>query len=231
MNKILYLGTDPTHFKSDKPFIHYPIIKTVPRDLHENFPLCSAFDDLPEYTHLIFTSRNTVKYFFAALDTLKVAGMAKVAKNVLKDKLFFCVGESTAEILKVQKLNFDEESISCKIPVTQTQEGLISLLRPLDLDDAYLFFPKSSLSRSQLLNFFEQRGIRHQACDLYDTVPQKQEPVPDLEEFEEIVFTSPSTVDAFLKIYSIFPNDKRLTAIGPITQEAIDVVQNSLRFL
>jgi uroporphyrinogen-III synthase len=58
-------------------------------------------------------------------------------------------------------------------------------------------------------------------CDLYDTVPQKLEPIPDLNAIDEIVFTSPSTVRAFVEIFRHIPQDKTLTCLGPITQEEL----------
>ncbi len=77
------------------------------------------------------------------------------------------------------------------------------------------------MSRSVLLAFFQERKIRFVACDLYDTVTQKLEPVPDLKTIDEIVFTSPSTVRGFLEIFGHLPQDKRWHAIGPITARAL----------
>ena len=81
--------------------------------------------------------------------------------------------------------------------------------------------PRSSLSRPILVNFFQQRYILYQACDLYDTVAQALEPKPNLDEVEEIVFTSPSTVSAFLEIFGSLPKGKKLIAIGPVTEQVL----------
>jgi uroporphyrinogen-III synthase len=66
-----------------------------------------------------------------------------------------------------------------------------------------------------------QRQIRFQACDLYDTVSQEICPKPDLDQVDEIVFTSPSTVKAFVEIFGGLPRGKKCLAIGPITQQAL----------
>jgi uroporphyrinogen-III synthase len=47
--------------------------------------------------------------------------------------------------------------------------------------------------------------------------------------FDEIVFTSPSTVAAFKEIFGALPRGKKLVAIGPITEEALDLFRNSIR--
>jgi len=64
-------------------------------------------------------------------------------------------------------------------------------------------------------------AVRFTAIDLYRTVFQRPDPVPSLEEMEEIVFTSPSTVEAFLQIYGQIPKNIKITAIGPVTQNVL----------
>jgi uroporphyrinogen-III synthase len=103
----------------------------------------------------------------------------------------------------------------------ETQEGLIEELKKVTWDKAYFLWPRSSLSRSVLLHFFREREIRYRAFDLYDTFFQKPEPVPDLKEVDEIVFTSPSTVRAFVHIFGKIPKDKKLCAQGPITETVL----------
>jgi uroporphyrinogen-III synthase len=96
MKTTLYLGTDPTEFEgrgcATGHLIHYPVIKIVPRPL--NHPeIRQAFDDIDEYTHLIFTSKNAVKVFFLYLPFLK-----KSAED-LKEKTVIAIGEVTASHL------------------------------------------------------------------------------------------------------------------------------------
>lgn len=197
MKRVLYLGTHPHHYSTEGEVLSYPIIRLVPRPIPQHI-----LDDIPLYTHVVFTSKNGVTLFFEALNE----------KANLANKTLIALGQSTAERLKAHgyKATFiaDEES----------QEGIISLLRPMDLDEAYILLPHSSLARKKLEHFFQDREIRYQVCELYDTLTQKTEPVPDLGSIDEIVFTSPSTVRAFMEIFAHFPKDKTLTCIGPITQ-------------
>jgi uroporphyrinogen-III synthase len=206
MKTILYLGTDPTQFESqNRPsghLIHYPVIKIVPRAL-ESPELKQAYDEFEAYTHLLFTSKNAVKVFFGHL-----------CPN-LSAKITIAIGEVTAAHLRVQGVQPQF------IAQDETQEGVIQLLNQLDLNNAYFFMPRSSLSRPLLTNFFKEHQIRHQACDLYDTVTQILEPRPDLNRIDEIIFTSPSTVNAFLEIFGKLPKGKKLTAVGPITEQAL----------
>ncbi len=96
---------------------------------------------------------------------------------------------------------------------------MIEVLKLHHLEDAYVFYPRSSLARKNLEQFLQEKGIRHQVCDLYQTEFQKPEPVPHLEEIDEIVFTSPSTVRGFIEVFGAVPRDKKLTCIGPVTEQ------------
>lgn len=189
MKKILYLGTDPSHFKGQN-VLHYPVIKIVPRTID--------ISDLSLYTHIIFTSKNAVKVFFSQVSSLPPS--LKV----------IAIGKVTAEHIQADMIAQEE-----------TQEGIINLLKHIDLKNAYIFYPRSSLSRPVLLDFLKSQNIRHAVCDLYDTLPQQPLPLPNFNEIDEIIFTSPSTVDAFLLIFGSLPLDKKLTSIGPITEERL----------
>jgi uroporphyrinogen-III synthase len=204
MHRTLYLGTDPSAFKSEGEVVHYPVIAICARDPH--LPeITEAFADLQHYTHLLFTSKHTVRIF---MHNLQVFGMHS---DNLKGKQILAIGTVTAAHLAAHAID------PTHVAEDETQEGMIELFKAQDLQNAYLFYPRSSLARKVLDEYLQTRHVRCSACSLYDTVPQCLEPVPVLEDFDEIVFTSPSTVDAFLRIYDNLPKNIKLTAIGPIT--------------
>lgn len=218
MKTILYLGTDPTQFESqghaDGHLIHYPVIKILPRSI-EHPEIRLAYDDLEEYTHFIFTSKNAVKVFCEHLSELELS------PHRFKTKTMIAIGEVTAAHLCAKGLPPQWTSKE------ETQEGVIKILSLIDLEEAYVFMPRSALSRPVLSHFFKERQIRHQTCDLYDTVTQSLDPKPDLKHIDEIIFTSPSTVKAFLEIFGQIPTDKKLFAIGPVTEEALRTFSNA----
>ncbi len=191
---ILYLGLDPSRYPSAKPILHYPVISTRKLVSQE---LLQAKALWPEFTHVIFTSQTAVNYW--------------VEEELFCEKTVIAVGCATGHLL-------ESKGIVPLIADQETQEGVIALLEEMDLRSAYLFWPRSKLARPVLEKFLIQNQLRYFALDLYDTVTQKLEPVPDLERVDEIVFTSPSTVRGFIEIYGSLPKDKKLTAIGPVTQ-------------
>lgn len=246
MRRILYLGTDPKEFelnlktavqegKSEQllleeavgidaglesrsavsrlkgqeyEVIHYPVIQIVPFSL-EDPAVMQSYADLDKYTHFIFTSKNAVALFFDYLEKLDLT---------FPSKEVVAVGAVTAAHLARRGV------MNPWVAKEETQEGLIALLSTLDLHNAYLFIPKSSLSRPVLYDFLNQAQISYRACNLYDTVAQVKEPRPAWEDYDFVVFTSPSTVRAFFSMFGCLPSQQRCLAIGPVTQRALDEI-------
>lgn len=196
---ILYLGLDPSRYPQSRKLLHYPVIRT--EKIHsESFLQAKVL--WPQFTHVIFTSKTAVSYWFE--------------EETGEGKIVIAVGKSTAEEL-------EKRGIDPLVAKRETQEGVIELLETLDLRGAYIFWPRSKRARPVLESYLSH--MRYCALDLYDTVLQKPEPVPDLREVDEIVFTSPSTVRGFLAIYGFLPKNKTLRAIGPVTRESMDSLQ------
>lgn len=151
-----------------------------------------ALEKWADFTHVIFTSQTAVEYWPGPWDKKIVA-----------------IGLSTASALR-------EKGCSPVIAPEATQEGVMQVI-----EEGYYLLPRSRRARSALTDFMKNKGIRFFVLDLYDTVFQKLEPVPDLSQFDEIIFSSPSTVEGFLRIFGKLPQDVQLTAIGPITKRAL----------
>ncbi len=197
MQHVLYLGLDPSRFSTEGKVIHYPVIRIEPR---ENAAVQAAFSRMHEYTHLVFTSQNAVRIFFSHLpDAAQV-----------DNKQMIAIGPATA-------VSLEQRGYLPLVAKIATQEGVVSLLETLPLEDALVFLPGSSLSRPLLSVYLAGRNVRFVVCPIYDTVCQKLEPVPSLEGIQEIVFTSPSTVDGFLRIFPPQLQGKKIRCIGEIT--------------
>lgn len=196
--KTLYLGLDPKNYPNKNSLVHYPVIRTIPL---EEDALRIAETLWPAFTHVVFTSQTTVAYWHMPI----------------KDKICIAIGEATAAAIRLKG------SVPLVAPQA-TQEGVVEFLAGLDLREAFLFLPRSRLARNTLTEYLDRSRIHYFALDLYDTVFQKPEPVPNLDEFDEIVFTSPSTVEGFLKIFGKLPRDKKLTSIGPVTKKCLCIL-------
>ena len=194
--RVLYLGTE-----GKKGMAHLPLIEIIPRDF-QGFEIHTAMNDFSEYTHVILTSKNGVRIFCDCMEHYEVK---------LQGKKVFAVGKVTAHALEERGVKVDE------VAVEETQEGVVHLLAMEDLDDAYVLLPQSSRARSSLSSSLMLRRVRHQKVSIYDTKKKMPSVKPDLESFDEIIFTSPSTVEAFSEVFSVIPKGIKLTSIGAIT--------------
>jgi len=198
MKTILYLGLELPQKKVEGDIIHYPIIQIIPRHPH-NSDIQIALQDLHAFSHIIFTSKSVVRTF------------CNMFPNDFPAKTI-AIGKATASSL-------EEHGIyPAIIAGIETAEGIIEVLKELDLSDAYILWPHSALSRRTIPNFFAKENIHFRECVLYDTLPHHPAPIPNLDDVDEIVFTSPSTVDSFLELFGNLPHDKVLVPIGPITE-------------
>lgn len=204
--KSLYLGIDPpSSFFQDRRLVHNPIIQIFPRPF-ENEEIISAFKELSLYTHLIFTSKNSVRLFFKALTFFQLP-LVYVRKKTL-----IAVGKATQATIEEQGF---------KVAATakeESAEGVIKLLEQLTHSSHYFFWPHSSRARPLIADFFKEHSLKFKECALYDTLFSEQFHLPALSLFDEIIFTSPSTVDAFLNFVPKLPADKLLTPIGKVTE-------------
>lgn len=206
MKTILYLGTDLTFFKTEEKVIHFPIIELIPRSLEEVRP---KLQQLVTFTHLIFTSKHAVFFFFKLLRNLAI-DLEKIMKMTI-----LAIGPSTAHALH-------QEGISHFILADEAiQEGIISRLKKMDLKKASILMPRSSQARPLLTQFLDDQQIDYEVLDIYDPMPTQIKPNFKLEEVDEIVFTSPSTVGAFFRIFDQIPKHVAVKTIGPITEEAL----------
>ncbi|GAB4190772.1 MAG: uroporphyrinogen-III synthase [Simkaniaceae bacterium] len=206
----LYLGLNPSNFQTDKTVIHYPLIQVKARP-YSSQECRHVFSEIPEYTHILFSSKTTVKFFFECLQ------FHGYSISDLGGKKCIAIGKASAKAL--EEAGAERPAY---IAQKESSEGLVRMMSLLDLKEGYVFFPRSALSKPLLAFFLAERGIRHQICNLYDTFFQMPEYIQDLSEVDEIVFTSPSTVDAFLQLYPSLPKDKILTPIGPVTRQALN---------
>lgn len=205
MRKILYLGLDLSHFQTDDPVIHCPLIKIKPKPIGDP-EIRLALREFAQYTHILFTSKTGVEILIDYLPRIHLS-----LKNLEKKKLI-AIGKVTAHHLQRRELQV------WRTAKEETSEGLIHEILMLLPKKAFLFWPHSAKSRPIIENFLSNQEYSYRCCVLYDTVACAPPPSVSLEEADEIVFTSPSTVDAFISYFGLLPQDKTLTAIGPITR-------------
>lgn len=202
MKKVLYLGLDPTRFQmKDCVLVHYPIIEIAVRE--------SSLEMAAECTHILCTSRTVCEIVLSKFPAWQ------------QQKNWLAIGQATGSMIT-------GAIVSNQNP---TAEGFIGFLSQIHQPWHSYFYPHSSLARPLIKDYLEQSTWAYRECILYDTHVRKVDPIPKIDEFDEIVFTSPSTVDAFIELFGDLPRDRKLNSIGPVTENYLNKVQQLNRLL
>lgn len=204
--RTLYLGLQPP---SDKEVYHYPVIAIFPLlfspDEKRRLRVCFNHSEW-----VLFTSKSAIDPLISALEGAPFTGKTVIA-----------VGAKTASALNKRGISVDW------VPEEETQEGLVALLKTRPLKGRTIFCGRSSLSRDVLKTFLLKSGAMYFDPVLYETkVSFDESKKPSLIDFEEVLFTSPSTVDGFVQAFGTaqLPKNLTLRAIGPVTKKRLEEV-------
>ncbi|WP_243349129.1 uroporphyrinogen-III C-methyltransferase [Parabacteroides sp. FAFU027] len=214
----LVTGTDAHHYYSYGKIVHQPLIHLAA--LEDTTDLDTHVQDLHNYDWLIFTSRFAVKYFFESLhrigkDTrflcgVKVASLGKMTSNAM------------AEYGIIPDLASKDESSYGLIDAFNAYQSQGDSKSPRDSETkGKILIPRSEIALNVL-----PEGLTKQRWDVtpvaaYRNVfPDHLEPL-DLSLMEGIIFSSPSCVDNFVRLYGALPKDKKLISRGKLTEERV----------
>lgn len=197
MPKALYLGPSfPKCAFKGKNTYHCPLIFTKPLQI--------SLENWNQFTHVILTSKEAIQILVNQLrrEKLEVAS-----------KTFITTGKASSDVLKAY-------GISAQFPEQETAEGVAKIISQIQDKNAYFFWPHSSGARPIIEEALKERA--YFAPVLYETIADPKAKLPNLTDFQEILFSSPSTVDAFFALMPQVPSHLIFTPIGPITAQALE---------
>jgi uroporphyrinogen III methyltransferase/synthase len=204
LQRVLVTGTRPLPPAVGEEVTHTPLIRLekVPCTL----PSADAYDAL------VFTSRYGVRFFFEALAE---AGLSP--EEVLADKYIASVGPVTTEALSAYGIHPHFQS------PTESAEGLIAHFRTSA--PRTLLLPRSDHKLLALSEGLQAAG--HTVIDLtvYRNCPNEEAPAVDLTQYQKVVFSSPSGVEAFRQKYHGLPSGLLYVAKGDTTSHYLNDLQ------
>jgi uroporphyrinogen III methyltransferase/synthase len=213
-DKWLFTGINATDFKEDGVCVHSPMITIEPLEL--TAVQKQMIRNVDCFDRIIFTSRHAVDIFFkhlydSGLDARKLAGVAITA-----------IGVSTSEALK-------EKGILA-LPLTndESSDGVVGWFRQRNITGENILIPRSSYGLGLMADGLQSVGNQVSVLILYNTLMPECAIRHNLDEFHGVVFTSPSTVDHFIKFYGNIPTHLKVKARGLQTQKRLSeyVVSN-----
>ena len=93
-------------------------------------------------------------------------------------------------------------------------------------DNRLVFYPHSSLSSEAIPLALQELGFSVDSVVAYNNELPNHPRRVNLNHFKRIVFTSPSTIDNFIKLYGKLPENTEFITRGPITQAHLEEVLN-----
>ena len=202
--KILLTGTTQSEYKHMGDVTHTPLIK-----IEKQTKATLSDKDVAIFDWLVFTSRYGVRFFFEILDDLNIdvrkLGQIKIAS----------VGKITTAELNKHRFYPDIES------ATESAEGLINNFKSIKLTGKNILLPRSDKGLIYLSEELEKLGNYVTDLPVYTNKPNDEAEKLDISQFQKIVFTSPSVVDAFKSLYGELPTGIQLLAKGKTTESKI----------
>ena len=191
----LYTGlTSP-----DANYIHTPLIEIVPVD--DDTQLRRAIADIDSYDYVLFTSRYAAKY---------VGALSVMHTRIVS------IGRTTTKALHqigVEEVDEVEEDNSY---------GVVSWFS--SQSRGRVLIPRSNLALPIIPEGLRQLGFEVDCVTAYiNRMPEHPKKV-NLDEIDRIVFTSPSTIDNFIRLYGALPEKKELVTRGPITEQYLQTI-------
>ena len=179
-------------------YIHTPLIEIIGVD--DDTLLRSATKRLQEFDYLLFTSRFAVKYWVLSNGGFDIGNIVSI-------------GAKTSEALR--------------------NAGVKNIIQT-EKDDSYgvinwfsaqkkgrVLIPRSNIALPIIPEGLKALGFEVETVTAYiNRMPQNPIKVT-LDKIDKIIFTSPSTVDNFVKLYGGIPDGKILETRGVVTEKRL----------
>ncbi len=151
---------------------------------------------------VVFTSRYGVRYYRQPLDGARIASVGPVTSDELRQR-------------GVERVDYESD--------TESAEGLLRFFA--EQPPCNILLPRSNKGLAALSDGLRSQG--HTVTDLpvYTNTPNSAAVCQDLSQYDKVLFTSPSTVEAFRALYGEeIPKHLLLIAKGKTTYEAIQTI-------
>ena len=197
--RVLCVGTHPEIYAHLGTIVHRQLIECV--EIDDYTVADKEIDNLGKYDWIIFTSANGIRYFFARLknkdlDCRALAGIK-----------FAAIGKTTAKTLAGYGINAD---LCSKV---QSSRGLLEAFGHVDVKDKLMLLPQAEIASEVLPEGLQEMGAEVVRTPVYKTVEKDCDDV-DFDYIDQVLFTSGSSVRAFVKRFGKVPENVKAYCLG-----------------
>ena len=200
---VLVLGNHPDRYDYLGNIVHRRIIDCVAIDDYSKAD--AVIKQIADFDWVVFTSVNGAKFMFQRL-----YGMALDCRSLGPVKTA-AIGKTTAQRLLEFGLRAD------MVPEIESSAGLLGEFSKLDMKGRKVFLPQSEIASEELPGGLLKMGAVIEKVSVYKTVELEPDDV-DFDYIDQVLFTSGSTVRAFIKKFKSLPANVKAYALGPPTQ-------------
>ena len=180
----------------DPTYLHTPLIEIV--GLDDDSEIRTAAANLQTFDYLLFTSRFAVKYWAES-------GGGFDVKNIVS------IGATTTATLREMGV-----AVTIHQPQKDDSYGVIDWFSTQE--KGRVLIPRSNLALPIIPDGLRALGFDVTTVTAYiNRMPANPIKV-DLYDIDKIIFTSPSTIDNFVKLYGGIPKGKEIAARGAVTK-------------
>lgn len=243
----LYTGTLPAIEKRKADYTYTPLIEINYEidyeDGLEDIEKCpvskewydgvwaDGLEDYSDISYLLFTSQYAVKGF------MRVIKDTNYEEYTNEDLKVISIGKTTTEALHKagfkDVIQVDEDNRYGVIEWFKKERPKFLEQHPIEIEhgEEYeeipaVLYPCSSLSPDDIPEALFALRYNVTKWTVYNNELPKNPRRVNLNHFKRIVFTSPSTIDNFIKLYGKLPENTEFITRGPITQAHLEEVLN-----
>jgi uroporphyrinogen III methyltransferase/synthase len=201
--RILLLGNYPERYGHLGTIVHRQIIQCV--EINDSEQAKQSLQQAANHDWIVFTSGNGIKFFFKKLYALGLDA------RIFANTQFAVIGAASGERLAEFGIKAD---LTAEI---ESSAGLLKAFSSIDVAGLSILLPQAEVSSEELPIGLSARGAKVDKLDVYKTIEKEIENV-DLDYLDQILFTSGSTVRAFVKKFGSVPEHIEALCLGVPTQ-------------
>ncbi|MGI6272574.1 MAG: uroporphyrinogen-III C-methyltransferase [Anaerohalosphaeraceae bacterium] len=201
---VLVLGSHPERYRHLGNIVHRRIIDCVP--LADYSDVDAVCRNIEQFDWIVFTSVNGARFLFERL-----YAMGKDARALARAGIG-AIGQTTAKRLNAYGL------IADVVPRTESSSGLLETFSAHDMAGKKVLLPQARVASKELPEGLAAAGAQITALPVYETVDVDPGDI-DFDYIDTVLFTSGSTVRAFIKKFGHLPPKVRALALGEPTRK------------
>ncbi|MEP7257239.1 MAG: uroporphyrinogen-III synthase [Flavitalea sp.] len=168
--------------------------------------------EIPQFSAVIFTSRNAIDHFFRMCEEMKV--------TISQDTKYFCITESVA--LYLQKFILYRKR-KVFYGADGTNKSMFEAINKHKENERFLYPCSENQQDNEIVNWLKTNNCGYATPFMYRTISNDIRNIIDGKNFDIICFFTPSGVKSLFDSFPLFiQNGTRIGAFGNNTSKAIE---------